>query len=82
MPAPAPTLCMPWGQHRGHQASTLTGGLPVPPKLPSSSGLRRLGRAVLRRQLRMGRRWSMGWGQWGRAVGKAMTGLLCALALP
>lgn len=32
MPAPAPTLRMPWGQHRGHQALALAGELPVPPK--------------------------------------------------
>lgn len=32
MPAPAPTLRVPQGQHRGRQASALTGGLPVTPK--------------------------------------------------
>ena len=94
MPAAAPTLCVPWGRHQGHQASALTGGFPAPPKhLPvvgwgGDPGLccPVEGEVALRggNQLRVGRCWSVGWGQRGRAeaVGKAMTGLLCALALP
>ena len=94
MPEPAPTLRVPQGQHRGHQASALAGGLPAPPKhLPAEGwgggpGLccPMEGEAALGGgdQLRMGRWWSVGWGQQGRAeaMGKAMTELLCALALP
>lgn len=94
MPALAPTLHVPRGRHQGHQASALAGVLPAPPKhLPAVGwgggpglccpveGDAALGGG---NQLRMGRWWSVRWGQRGRAeaVGKVMIGLLCALAFP
>lgn len=89
MPTPAPTLCVPWGRHRRLQAPTVS----PHPQNTSSSGLGRGpgcaapwrggspwrrkppkdGEVVLSRLEAVGR---------SEAVGKAMTGLLCALALP